>query len=249
MQIYPTVELQDGRCVSLSRGDLENPAIWHVDPVETARGFAEKAGWVHITDFDAVARSETDNSTLIEQIIRTAPGSVQLGGGMGTMDRITRWIEAGAGRVVIGQTALVNPDLVKEAALAYPDQIVLALDVYQGKVMSRGWRDSTVFDPLDVLGWFETDALAAIVVTDIDADMEDEVEASVSLITRVAEASRTPVIARGTVRTLDDISTLKYVPQVAGTVIGRALFNKTIDLQEAVALAAPEPEETVAPFV
>jgi phosphoribosylformimino-5-aminoimidazole carboxamide ribotide isomerase len=248
MQIYPTLELQDGRCVSLSRGALDNPAIWHVDPVEVARNFVEKAGWVHVTDFDAVARGETDNSALIEQIIRTVPGSVQLGGGMRTMDRITRWIDAGAARVVIGQTALVNPDLVKEAALAYPDQIVLALDVYQGKVMSRGWRDTTVFDPLDVLGWFENDALAAIVVTDIDADIE-EIEASVSLITRVAEASRTPVIARGTISTLDDISRLKYVPQVAGTVIGRALFSKTIDLQEAVALAAPEPEETVAPFV
>lgn len=248
MQIYPTLELQGGRCVSLRRGNLDEPAIWHVDPVETAKEFVEKTGWVHVTDFDAVSRSETDNSALIEEMIRTVPGSVQLGGGMNTMDRITQWVEAGAGRVVIGQTALVNPDLVKEAALAYPDQIVLALDVYQGKVMSRGWRDTTAFDPLDVLGWFENDALAAIVVTDIDADIE-ETEASVSLITRVAEASRTLVIARGTVRTLDDISTLKYVPQVAGTIIGRALFDKSIDLDEAVALAQPEPEETVAPFV
>jgi len=248
MQIYPTLELQGGRCVSLRRGGLDAPEIWHLDPVEVARDFTEKAGWVHVTDFDAVARAKTDNTALIEQIIRTVPGSVQLGGGMRTMDRITQWVEAGVARVVIGQTALVTPDLVKEAALAYPDQIVLALDVYQGKVMSGGWRDTTAFDPLDVLGWFENDALAAIVVTDIDADIE-ETEASVSLITRVAEASRTPVIARGTVRTLDDISRLKYVPQVAGTVIGRALLNKSVDLEEAVALAAPRPEETVAPFV
>lgn len=247
MQIYPTIELQQGRPVSLQRGRLDEPSIWHVDPLETARGFAELAGWVHVTDIDAVARRDDTNRALIEEMIRTVPGSVQVGGGMGTMERIGQWIEAGAGRVVIGQTALVNPDLVKEAAQAYPDQIVLALDVYQGKVTSGGWQETTAFDPLDVLGWFANDALAAIIVTDIDADIEES-DASLSLITRVAEAARSPVIARGTIRELDDISRLKYVPQVAGTIIGRALFDKSVDLAEAVALAQPEPEK-VAPFV
>ena len=248
MMIYPTIELQGGRCVTLHRGRLDAPQVWHVDPVAMARSFAVAgASWMHVTDFDAVARHGETNEEIIRDIIRQAGIPVQVGGGMRTMERIAQWIDWGAGRVVIGTTAVWNPELVKEAAKAYPDQIVLAVDVYQGHVMTGGWTETSAYEPLDFIATFENDPLAAIIVTDIDADIE-ETDATVSLITRLADAARQPVIARGTIRGVDDISTLKYVPHVAGTIISRALFDKSVDLADALALAQPEPEET-APFI
>ncbi len=248
MEIFPTIELMGGRCVSLQRGRIEEPVIWHVDPVARARGFAEAgAAWLHVTDFDAVMRAETDNAELVREIIRAARIPVQVGGGMGTMERIESWLDHGAGRVVIGTTAVASPDFVKRAAKRWPDQIVLAVDVWQGTVTTSGWRTQTAFDPVDFIGHFETDPLAAIIVTDIDADIGDA-DASLALVTRCADAARVPVLARGTVRGLDDISRLKYVPHVAGTLVGRALFDRSVELEDALAVArgAPEP---VAPFV
>ncbi|RYG90693.1 1-(5-phosphoribosyl)-5-[(5-phosphoribosylamino)methylideneamino] imidazole-4-carboxamide isomerase [Loktanella sp. IMCC34160] len=248
MIIYPTIELQKGRCVSLHRGRLEEPQIWHVNPVDRARSFAAAgASWMHLTDFDAVAGNEETNADLVQEIIRAVGIPVQYGGGVKSMDQIAHWAEAGAGRIVISSAAVTQPQLVKDAAHAYPDQIVVAVDVYKGKVMSGGWRESTAFAPEDFIRQFDRDPLAAMIVTDIDADIAES-DASLAMITRAAELASAPVIARGTIRSLDDISRLKYVPRVSGTIIGRSLFDRSVDLGEALAVAGAGKEAT-APFV
>lgn len=242
MIIYPLIELQNGRCVSLYRGRLDQPDIWHVDPVAKAREFAEAgAEWLHVTDFDGVLGGNTNNA-LLQEIIRSAGIPVQLGGGFRAQAQVEEWIDKGAGRIVIGTLALQQPDLVKSLARSYPDQIVVALDVYKGQVVSEGWRDTSALVPADVVRTYDGTPLAAIIVTDIDADLE-EAEDSLALITQVASETRTPVIARGVARSLDDLSRVKYVPHVSGAILGRALFDKTIDLSDALALAQPEREE------
>lgn len=246
--IIPAIELQNGRCVSLHRGRLDEPQIWHVDPVERSREFAAAgAEWLHVTDFDAVAHSTKTNEDIVLDIIRHAGIPVQLGGGMNSMEKISHWIDAGAGRVVVASAAVTNPDLVKRAAHAYPDQIVVAVDVFKGKVMSGGWKETSAYDPDDFIGWFKDDPLASILVTDIDADIADS-DASLALITRLAELSQSPVIARGTIRGLDDISRIKYVPGISGTIVGRSLFDRTVSLEEALAVAGAARGVT-APFV
>lgn len=246
MRIYPTMELQNGRCVTLDKGRLEDAMIWHVNPVETARGWSEAgAEWMHLTDFDAVEGRDT-NSDLVEEIIRSAEIPVQLAGGMRNREQVEYWIDKGAGRVVIGTLAARDPNLVKELAKLYPDQIVLAVDVWQGLVMTDGWRSQSAFTPEAFIDAFEGTPFAAIVVTDIDSDMED-VEAQLGLISGVAQHSRTPVIASGVVRTADDISRLSYIPNIAGAIVGRALFRKTVDLPEALGVAAAA-REPVAQF-
>lgn len=242
MRIYPTLELQNGRCVTLDKGRLDNALIWHVDPVETARGWAAAgAEWMHLTDFDSIEGRDT-NAELVEEIIRTAEIPVQLAGGMRSREQVEHWIDKGAGRIVIGTLAARDPNLVKELAKFHPDQIVLAVDVWQGAVMSDGWRHQSAFTPEAFIDAFADTPFAAIVVTDIDSDMED-VEAQLGLISGLAEHSRTPVIASGIVRTADDISRLAYIPNIAGALVGRALFRKTIDLSDAleVAKTAHEP--------
>ncbi|WP_114966926.1 HisA/HisF-related TIM barrel protein [Alkalilacustris brevis] len=253
MIIYPTIELWHGHCVSLTRGRLDEPVIWHVDPLAKARDFAAAgASWMQVTDFDAVATAsgtegpEGDNAALIEEIIRTAGIPVQVAGGIRSLARARHWLEAGAGRVVIGTAAVLDPAMVLEAAKYHPDQIVLAVDVYQGRVMSAGWKEASAFAPLDFLAHFEAAPLAAVLITDIDADVGDS-DATLGLVSGLAGSTRQPVIASGMVRTLDDLSRLKYVGNVAGAVVGRALFNRTLELEEALALAA-EPTEPQAEF-
>ena len=236
------MELQNGRCVTLEKGRLDEAMIWHVDPVETARGWsAAGAGWMQLTDFDAIEGRDT-NVKLVEEIIRSSEMSVQLAGGMRTREQVEHWIDKGAGRIVIGTLAAWDPILVKELAKLYPDQIVLAVDVWQGQVMTEGWRSQSAFTPEAYIEAFADTPFAAILVTDIDSDMED-VEAQLGLISGLAEKSRTPVIASGVVRTSDDISRLAYIPNISGAIVGRALFRKSIDLADAleVAQAAHEP--------
>jgi len=247
MILYPTIELQNGRCVSLFRGRLEEPQIWHVDPVLKAIEFA-KAGaqWIHVTDFDAIAGDDR-NRDLVDEIIRRAGAPVQLGGGFRSMAAIQEAVDRGVGRVVLGTVALLQPDLLKQAAKAFPDQIVLAVDVYQGQVMSDGWRQASAYRPREFLSWFDSDPLAAIIVTDIDADL-GEAEDALALVTQLADVARAPVISRGIARSLDGISRLKYVPKVSGAIVGRALFDKSVDLEEALAIAS-EPMGRMVPMI
>ena len=246
MIIYPTLELKDGKCVSLTRGRLDEPIIWHVDPVETACGFAAAgASWMHVTDINWLA-GDGSNAYLIEEIIRAAGIPVQLGGGFRAREHVEKWIDKGAGRIVIGTMAAHEPDLLKALAKWHPDQIVLAVDVFQGAVMTEGWRTRSAFDPETYINAFEEAPLAAIIVTDIDADIEDT-DGSIGVISGLAAKTRHPVIARGTVRSIDDVARLKYVPAISGAVIGRALLSKDVDLSDALAIAAAE-REPVADF-
>ncbi len=242
MRIYPTMELQNGRCVTLDKGRLDEAMIWHVDPIETARSWAAAgAEWMHLTDFDAIEGRDS-NAELVEEIIRSAEIPVQLAGGMRTREQVEHWIDKGAGRIVIGTLAAWDPQLVKELAKLHPDQIVLAVDVWQGHVMTEGWRSQSAFTPDAFIEAFADTPFAAILVTDIDSDMED-VEAQLGLISGLSEKSRTPIIASGVVRTSDDISRLAYISNISGAIVGRALFRKTVDLAEAldVAKLAHEP--------
>lgn len=246
MIIYPTMELQNGHCVTLTKGRLEEPSLWHVDPVETARGWAAAgAEYMQITDFDAIDGKD-GNAELIEEIIRAVGIPVQLGGGMRSREAIERWIDKGAARIVVGTLAAIEPDMVKELAKRYPDQIVLSVDVWRGQVMTEGWRSASAFTPEAFIEAFEGVPLASIIVTDIDSDMED-LEAQLGLISALASHSRTPVIASGVVRSSDDISRLAYIHNISGAIVGRALFLKTVDLSDALDVAR-QAHEPVAEF-
>jgi phosphoribosylformimino-5-aminoimidazole carboxamide ribotide isomerase len=242
MILYPMIELLDGRCVSLFRGRTDEPHIWHLDPVAKAKSFAKSgAEWLQITDFDAMSGDER-NTDLIREIIRTVGIPVQLGGGFRSLERIAEWIDHGVGRIVVGTLALHQPNVVKEAAMLFPNQIVLAVDVFEGQVVSDGWREKSAFTPSVFLKAFENDPFAAIIITDISANIGDA-EDSIALITQLAGEAKTQVFARGLSRTLDDLSRLKYVPFVSGALIGRALFDGSINFEAALEVVKPEVEK------
>ncbi|MEP4038920.1 MULTISPECIES: HisA/HisF-related TIM barrel protein [unclassified Pseudophaeobacter] len=247
MQIYPTMELLDGHCVTLEKGRLDEPLVWHVDPVEKAKEFAASgAEWMHLTDFNAV-KGDDCNADLVKEIIRTAGIPVQLGGGMRSRESVEAWIDQGAGRVVVGTLAALDPTVVSELAKQHPDQIVLAVDVWQGQVMTEGWLKAGAFEPETYIAAFGSAPFAGIIVTDIDSDMSD-VEAQLGLISGLAAAAHSPVIASGVVRGVDDISRLKYINNISGALVGRALFRKSLTLEEALETAQPQTEQ-VAEFL
>ncbi|PKQ12851.1 MAG: 1-(5-phosphoribosyl)-5-((5-phosphoribosylamino)methylideneamino)imidazole-4-carboxamide isomerase [Alphaproteobacteria bacterium HGW-Alphaproteobacteria-1] len=245
MIIYPTMEILGGKCVNLTRGRLSEPVIWHVDPVETARGYARAgAEWMHLTDMDGLT-GVNGNNALIEEIIRAAAIPVQLGGGFRSRDAIARWIDKGAGRIVVGTLAVQDPETVRALAKYHPDQIVVAVDVWRGQLMTHGWQSPSAISAEDFIAAFDGVPLAGIIITDIDADIEES-DGSLGLISGLAAKTRHPVIARGTVRHVDDVARLRYIPNIAGAMIGRALMARDVDLAEALAVARPAAEPTAA---
>ena len=246
MDFYPILELQNGKPVSLNRGRLSQATVWNLDPVQVAKTYARQgANWLHVKDLDPVA-GDGDNGVLIEEIILYAGLQVQVAGGIRTMEQIENWIARGAARVVLGTIGVLQPNLVHQAAKRFPDQIVLAVDVYQGRVVSHGWSTPSTFEPADFLRHFASDPLAAVMVADIDADL-NEAENSMALISRLGGIVSAPMVARGLSNSADNLSRLKYVPHVDGAAAGQPLLDKSLDLADALAMCA-EPAEKLAAF-
>jgi phosphoribosylformimino-5-aminoimidazole carboxamide ribotide isomerase len=247
MIIYPYIALRGGRCVNLLQGRIDEPATFDGDPLEVARSYTQAgAEWLFMIDLDAVAGTGS-NAGLIRDIIIHANAPVMVGGGIRSAEIVREWFDAGAGRMVFGTAAVNSPQMVKELSYAYPDQIVLSVDVWKGKVMIDGWRTSTVFSASEFVKQFDGWPLSQIILTDIDRDLELP-DSSLALITKLASETTTPVIASGFARSLDDISALKYLYNISGAIVGRALFDGVFTMEEALDVASPSPEP-IAEFV
>ena len=244
--IYPDLELRKGRLVNLLRNRIDSPLVYDVDPVAAAHDLAaEGAQWLHVVDLDAVF-DDGHNIDIIKEIIRTANCPVQVGGGIRSMEKVHAWMDAGAGRVVIATAAVKYPHFVKAAATAYPDSVVVSIDARGGRVMVEGWTEATVFKPDEFVHQFDNVGLAAIIYTDIDRD-EDYPDSTMAHATSLAAKVQTPVIVSGVVKTLDDISTLSYLPNIAGVITSRALFGGAFTFAQAKAIAM-EQHARAAPF-
>ena len=241
MIIYPYIAVKDGRCVNILRGRIDETEVYDIHPIEAAQEFAaEGADWIHVVDIDAVT-ARGANTALIREMIRKTEAPIQIAGGIRTLEQAREWSDAGAGRMVVGTAAVEFPQFIREASYALPDQIVVSVDVFQGRVMINGWREETAYNAVDFVHWFDGWPLSQIIVTDIDRDLELP-ESSLALVSRVAMETPTPVIASGLARTLDDIAELKYLYNISGAIVGRALYNGTFTLAEALDVAKPTPE-------
>jgi phosphoribosylformimino-5-aminoimidazole carboxamide ribotide isomerase len=237
--LYPAIDLKGGRCVRLSQGDFGKATVYDVDPADQSKIFVSQGfSWIHVVDLDGSVEGEAVNGAAVASILKTASIPVQLGGGIRTMAAVERWLEAGISRVILGTAAVREPEFVKAAAAAYPEQIAVGLDVRDGKVAVQGWLEDSGLSALDVAKRFEDAGVAALVVTDISRDgMLSGVNAEVS--GAVADAVSIPVITAGGMTTVADIDTLrrrKGTP-IAGAVLGKSLYAGTIKPNEALAAA------------
>ncbi|WP_172331576.1 1-(5-phosphoribosyl)-5-[(5-phosphoribosylamino)methylideneamino]imidazole-4-carboxamide isomerase [Mangrovicoccus sp. HB161399] len=236
MILYPAIDLKDGNCVRLFKGDMEQATVFSDDPAAQAKAFVDAGcDWLHLVDLNGAFAGEPVNAAPVEAILAACKVPAQLGGGIRDMKTIGTWLEKGLARVILGTVAVENPALVREAAKAFPGQVAVGLDARNGKVATRGWAEETEIEVTDLAKDFEDAGIAAIIYTDINRDgamQGPNIEATAAL----ARAVSIPVIASGGVSSLADLIALRDCGvQLDGAISGRALYDGAIDLGDALA--------------
>lgn len=234
MILYPAIDLKDGQAVRLIHGDMEQSTVFNDDPAAQAMSFVN-AGceWLHLVDLNGAFAGTPVNAAPVEAILKTCKVPTQLGGGIRDMATIEAWLDKGLTRVILGTVAVENPDLVREAARAFPNQVAVGIDARNGRVATKGWAEETDVMVTDLAKSFEDAGVAAIIYTDIMRDGAmggPNIEATADL----ARAISIPVIASGGVSSLADLKALKATNVISGAISGRALYDGAIDLSEAL---------------
>ncbi len=230
--LYPAIDLKDGACVRLIRGEMDQATEFNADPGDQAAQF-QAMGFdrLHVVDLNGAFDGRATNAAAVEAILKATDVPVQLGGGIRTRADIDRWLEAGISRVILGTAALRDPELVKTAAKALPGRIVVGIDAVDGMVAVEGWAETSDMPAAELAKAFEGCGVAAIVATDIGRDgMKTGV--NVAFTGELADAVSIPIIASGGVKAISDIAALrayrgKY--PISGTILGRALYDGDID--------------------
>jgi phosphoribosylformimino-5-aminoimidazole carboxamide ribotide isomerase len=238
--LYPAIDLKNGQCVRVIRGDLDQATVFNSDPAAQARAWAD-AGfhWIHVVDLNGAVEGKAANAPAVEAILGAVSVPVQLGGGIRSLADIERWIEAGVSRVILGTVAVREPEVVREAARLWPEQIAVSVDVRAGKVAVQGWTEDSDLDAITVAKRFEDVGVGALIITDIDRD-GTTMGFNVDAFGAIADAVAIPVIAAGGLATVQDIINLKARKgtPIAGAVLGRALYNGDIVPTDALKVAA-----------
>lgn len=240
MILYPAIDLKDGNCVRLYKGEMSQATVFNDDPAAQALAF-EQAGaeWVHLVDLNGAFAGHPVNGAAVEGILKALSVPAQLGGGIRDLATIEGWLEKGLARVILGTVAVENPELVREAAKKFPGQVAVGLDARNGLVATRGWAEETDMQVVDLARAFEDAGIAAIIYTDIDRDGAmggPNIKATEAL----ARAVSVPVIASGGVSSMDDLLRLRDTGVISGAISGRALYDGAIDLGEALAKTKPK---------
>jgi phosphoribosylformimino-5-aminoimidazole carboxamide ribotide isomerase len=239
MIVFPAIDLKDGVCVRLIRGEMGRATVFNTDPAAQAREFQE-AGftWLHLVDLNGAVEGHPVNESAVTAILAAIKIPTQLGGGIRDLTTVERWLAAGVARVILGTLALEDPALVKDACRRFPGRIAVGIDARGGRVAVAGWTRTSEAKALDVALRFEDAGVAAIIYTDIGRDgamTGVNVEATVDL----AFALTTPVIASGGVSSLADLVELKSHEGagIAGVICGRALYDGRIAPGDALRIA------------
>ena len=238
MILFPAIDLKDGACVRLKRGEMESATVFNADPAAQARAF-EAAGfaWLHVVDLNGAFEGRSANAEAIKAIRTAIDLPIQLGGGIRDRAGIEFWLAAGIARVILGTAAQRDPELVKDAARAHPNRIAVGIDARDGKVAVQGWAETSEMTATDLALRFQDAGVVAIIFTDIARDgMLQGVNADAT--DALARTAGIPVIASGGVAGLDDIRALaaKANSNILGVIIGRALYDGRIDAKAALAL-------------
>ncbi len=240
MEVIPAVDLKGGRCVRLKQGRMEDETVFSSDPVAMARQWRDLgAARLHVVDLDGAVQGRPANAGVIESICAALDIPVQLGGGVRDAAGLSATLALGVDRVILGTLAARQPELVLEMAREHPGRVVVGIDAREGKVAVAGWTETSATDYLDLARRFDQPGVAALVFTDI---ARDGMHSGVNLDSteRLCRAVSRPVIAAGGVHNLDDIRRLKTLTPLglAGCITGRAIYEGSLDLAQALALAA-----------
>ena len=242
MIFYPAIDLKDGQCVRLLRGEMDQATVFADDPAGQARKFADAGcAWLHVVDLNGAFAGAPVNAPAVEAILANVDIPIQLGGGIRDMETVSLWLEKGVARVILGTAALKNPELVIAACEKYPGRIAVGIDARDGRVATEGWAETSDMEAGALALKFEDAGVTAIIYTDIERDgamQGPNIDATLAL----ARAIQTPVIASGGVASMDDLTALKEAGGdiLDGVISGRAVYDGRIDPAAAGALLAGE---------
>ena len=238
--LYPAIDLKDGQCVRLIKGEMDEATVFNDDPAAQARTFeAQGFRHLHIVDLNGAFEGKPVNAAAVEAILAAVSIPVQLGGGIRDMATIEAWLEKGVGHVILGTVAVTNPQLVREACKEFPGRIAVGIDARDGMVAIEGWAETSSTSALDMASMFEFAGVSKIIHTDIDRDgvlQGLNLEATAA----IARAVSVPVVASGGLASIEDVRNL-LKPEYAildGAISGRALYDGRLDPKEALALLA-----------
>jgi phosphoribosylformimino-5-aminoimidazole carboxamide ribotide isomerase len=237
--LFPAIDLKDGVCVRLKRGEMDSATVFNASPANQAKEFSA-AGfhWLHCVDLNGAFSGNSVNAAAVKAIRDAIDLPIELGGGIRDMAGIEFWLSVGINRVILGTVAAKKPALVKEAARKFPGKIVVGADAKGGKIATEGWATTSELTPIELGKRFEDAGVAAILYTDVDRDgLLGGV--NVAATAALAKAVRIPVIASGGVSSIKDIEALIAAkePNIEGVVIGRALYDGRIAPKAALELS------------
>ena len=232
MKIFPAIDIKDKKCVRLIKGDFNQKTEYEMSPVEQATQFIDKGfKHLHIVDLDGALNGETVNLDIIKEIVRKFDFKVEVGGGVRDFDSIQEYADIGVDKVILGSAAIKDKNFLKKACKRFPKKIALGLDAKDGKLSVSGWKESSGISTLDFLNEVNDYSISRLIFTDINKDGTKE-SPNFEETLKVAEISNCPVVISGGVSSIEDIKKAKTLKNVEGVIVGKAIYDGDVKLEE-----------------
>lgn len=239
INLYPAIDMKDGKAVRLFKGRFDEITIYDDNPVNRAKSFAEMGfKYLHMVDLDGALAGKSVNIEVVKNVRKAIDIPIQLGGGIRTIETIENWLSSGVTRVILGTIAAKNPDFVKEAAIKFPNQIAVGIDAINEFVAVEGWAETTDIPATELAKRFEGAGVAAIIATDIARD-GTKTGINVEFTQKMANAVSIPIIASGGLKSVEDIHAIheSQGTPIEGAILGKALYDGLINANEALEAA------------
>ena len=234
MKIFPAIDIKDKKCVRLVKGEFDNKTIYDLSPVEQAKKYQDHGFKnLHIVDLDGALTGQLINSDIIQDIISKLDLKIEVGGGIRNFENIKKYLDIGAEKVILGSAAIKNKDFLKEACKKFPNKIALGLDAKDGYLSVSGWKENSNQSTLEYLSDVNDYGVSRLIYTDINKDGMKQ-SPNFEETSKVAEKSNCPVIISGGVSSLEDIKKAKTLKNIEGIIVGKAIYDGDIELDELV---------------
>ena len=234
MKIFPAIDIKEKKCVRLLKGDFDNQTIYKQSPFDQALRYKD-AGLInlHMVDLDGALSGELVNLKIIENIIKKLSISIEIGGGIRSIDKIQAYIDIGVDKVILGSAAIKNPDFLKQACEIFKEKIALGLDAKKGRLSVSGWKETTDQTAEDYLKYVNNYGFSRVIYTDIDRD-GTKTEPNIEETINIAKISSVPVVVSGGISSLQDIKRIKTLNKlnIEGVIVGRAIYDGDIKLSD-----------------
>ena len=234
MKIFPAIDIKDKKCIRLIKGDFDNKTEYEMSPVEQARKYKDHGFKnLHVVDLDGALTGETVNLDIIQDIVDKFDLKVEIGGGIRNLDSILKYIDAGVEKVILGSAAIKDKNFLKKSCEKFSNKIALGLDAKDGYLSVSGWRENSNQLALDYLKEVNDYGVSRLIYTDINRDGMKQ-SPNFEETSKIAEVSNCPVIISGGVSSIDDIKKAKNLKNVEGIIVGKAIYDGDIKLEELV---------------